>query len=350
MAKYIRDYKVTFLIARDGVNKLIYTSINKKHPLHVTFSVDYDVSKPVSKLELNIYNMSPASRKLLQEEDVKVLLQTGTRDTNKPHDSEPLLNTIFVGTVSEPLSTKTTNSDHVTKIKATSGYDIKEIQLSVDVPGKVTKLEVIEKVCQRIADLSYGMIRFDLSYLKEGGKSNKTRDQMILELQDRYKDGFSCSGTADNCLRDITRNFNLETSMRNDGTIKLHKQNHSEAESVFTISLDNGLLTIPQPIANKAGQANSDPRVAKGYSFKSLIVPEINVNDRVRVNHPSVTIKDDLIVQSIKFSGGYEASHWYSTIKAHFDSDESAVRNIAEYKLSSDQDIDYYKLITGEAL
>lgn len=344
MAKYIRDYRVTFLVDRDGANKLVYTSINKKNPLHVTFSVGYDVSKPVSKLELSIYNMSPASRKLLQAEDVRILLETGTRDTS---DEKITMNTIFIGTVSEPLHTSTSNSDHVTRIKANSGYDIKEIQLSKSIAGPLTKLKVIQTMCKDIEDSSYGMIRFNLNYLENKGASNPTRDKMLQDLKAVYLDGYSYSGTADTCLRDLIRNFNLEMTMRNNGTIKLHKQNHTEDVVVFEIGLDNGLLTVPQPVANKEGQALSDPRVAKGYSFKSLIVPQINVNDRVRVNHPSVPLKSDLIVQSIKFSGGYEASHWYSTIKANFDSDEDANKNIAEYKLSSEQDINYYKLLTG---
>jgi len=345
MAKYIRDYKVTFLVDRDGNNKLVYTSIDKANPLHVTFSVRYEVGKPESKMELSIYNMSAASRKLLQAEDVKVLLEVGTRNTE---DDTIITNTLFIGTVSEPLSTNTTNSDHVTRIKATSGYDIKEIQLSNRIQGKVTKLKVIETICRDISEKSYGMINYDLSYLQEGkGSSNATRSKLMEDLKEVYRDGYSYEGTAIKCLDDVIRNFSLEATMRNNGTIKLHKQNHSEGIQIFEVGIDNGLLTVPQPVANKHGQAQSDPRTAKGYSFKSLLIPQINVNDRVRIKHPSVDLKDDLIVQAVKFSGGYEASHWYSTVKAHFESDEDAERNIAEYKLSSQQDINYYNLLTG---
>lgn len=343
MAKYVRDYKVTFLVNGDGRNKLVYTSIDKANPLHTTFSVGYETGKPESKLELSIYNMSEASRSFLQAEDVKVLLEVGTRDTE---EESITLSTLFIGTVSDPLSTNSTNADHVTRIKATSGYDIKEIQLSGNIPGTITKLKAIETICSEIVEKSGGMVNYDLQYLKEGGESNITRDKLLQDLKEVYKDGHAYEGTAFKCLDDIIRNFNLEATMRSNGTIKIHKQGHSETTTIFEVGIDNGLLTVPQPVANKQGQAKSDPRRAEGYSFKSLLIPDINVNDRVRVAHPSIEIKDDLVVQSIKFSGGYEASHWYSTIRADFESEEDTNKNIAEYKLSSEQDINYYKLLT----
>jgi hypothetical protein len=144
MAKYIRDYRVTFLVDKNTDNKLVYTSIDQKNPLHVTFSVGYDVGKPEAKLELSIYNMSPSSRKLLHSQDVKVLLETCTRDTST---EKIAMSTIFLGTVSEPLSTATANSDHVTRIKATNGYEIKGIQLFNSIEGKITKLKAIEHIC-----------------------------------------------------------------------------------------------------------------------------------------------------------------------------------------------------------
>jgi len=346
MAKYIRDYKVTFLVDRNGANKLIYTSINKLNPLHITFSTGYDVGKPESNLELSIYNMSTASRKILQAEDVKVMLQVGTRDTTK---EKVTLNTIFIGTISEAISTNTASSDHVTRIKASNGYDMKEIQLSRHIEGQINNLKIIETICKDIETKSGSMIRFDLNYLSEVGNKNETRTKLLSDLKGVHQDGYSYEGTAVMCLGTILKNFNLEYSMKRDGTVKIHKQNHTEALNKFTVNLNNGLLTTPQPVANKGGQANSDPRKAKGYTFKSLIEPRINVNDRIRVDHPSVTIKQDLVVQSIKFSGGYEASHWYSTIKANFEDNEDTTKNIAEYKLSSEQDVDYYKLLTGEA-
>lgn len=343
MAKYVRDYKVTFLANRDVNNKLIYTSIDKVNPLHTTFSVGYEVGKPESKLELSIYNMSEASKRLLQAEDVKVLLEVGARDTEK---EDVTLSTLFIGTVSDPLSTNSTSADHVTRIKAISGYDIKEIQLSGNIPGTITKLKAIETICSDIVEKSGGMVNYDLQYLKEGGESNTTRDRLLQDLKEVYKDGYSYEGTAFKCLDDIIRNFNLEATMRSNGTIKIHKQGHSELTTIFEVNVDNGLLTIPQPVANKHGQANSDPRRAEGYSFKTLLIPDINVNDRVKVSHPSIEVKDNLVVQSIKFSGGYEASHWYSTVRADFESEEDANKNIAEYKLSSEQDVNYYKLLT----
>jgi hypothetical protein len=191
------------------------------------------------------------------------------------------------------------------------------------------------------------MINFDRSYLQEGGYSNATRDKLRQDLKEVYNDGYSYNGTADNCLRDILRDFNLESSMRSNGTIKIHKQNHTESNKVFQLRLDNGLLTIPQPVSNKTTQAEGDPRVAKGYSFKSLILPSVNVNDRIRVDHPAVEIKEDLIIQSIKFSGGYEASHWYSTIKANLDSVENPNKSIAQYSIVDENSTDYSKLLQG---
>lgn len=349
MAKYIRDYTITFLTDGDSSSKLVYTTIDKKNPLHITFSASYDVGKPTASAELSVYNMSPASRRLLQSQDVKVMIEVGTRDVARLDDS-PSMSKIFIGTVSEPLHTNTTNSDHVTRIKATSGYDIKEVVLDNRIEGSVTKLGVIEKICADIESKCYGMVRFNLSYLKNSeGSTNKTRNKLLEDLKEVHPDGYSYTGSAQNCLNEVIRDLLLESSIKSDGTIKLHKQSHSEGLEVFNIDQSNGLLTIPQPVANKTGQANSDPRVVKGYSFKTLLLPQLSVNDRVNVNHPAFNINSDLIVQSVKFSGGYESSQWYSTIKANFESDEDAEKNIAEYSLGSDQNINYYKLLTGES-
>ena len=345
MAKFLRDYKVTFLVEGDKNNKLIYSTIDAKNPLHVTFSTSYDVAKPTSKLELNIYNMSPASKKLLQAPDVKVLLEVGVRDTTKEGVA---LNTLFLGTVSEPIQTNSSSSDHVTRIKATSGYEIKQLQLSNSLDSPKSKLQVIQSICSDIQRKSGGMVTFDLSYLLTGGYNNSTRDEMFRTLEEVYPDGFSYQGTADTCLRDVLRDLNLEYSMKKGGVIRIHKQNHTEGQLAFTFSKDNGLLSTPQPVSVKSGQSGGDPRRSEGYTFKSLLVPQINVNDRIRIKDSNLDIKDDLIVQNVKFSGGYEASHWFSNIKANFDTSEDPNKNIAEYKISSKQDINYYKLLTGE--
>jgi len=71
MARYIRDYHIRFLV--DGSKVLTYTSVDHERPMHVKFKATY--GDKLSRLDLSIFNMNPESRKVLQSDDVKILVQ-----------------------------------------------------------------------------------------------------------------------------------------------------------------------------------------------------------------------------------------------------------------------------------
>ena len=195
MARYIRDYHIRFLV--DGNRTLEYTSIDIERPLHVKFKVNYGDKK--SKLSLNIANMSPESRNILQSDDVKILLRVGFRDTEKPGQVD--LKTLFLGTVDQDLVTNTKGADHDTKISASEGYEMSEIKIQSSFPPGTTHVEVIEDLMKDVVNASGGMVTFDSTELND------------LNITQTYKKGHSLSGVADKVLDKLLITHNLKSTI-----------------------------------------------------------------------------------------------------------------------------------------
>jgi len=349
MARYIRDYKVTFLVNAQKSKKIVYSTIDANNPLHLTFSVPYEEGKLTSDLTMSIYNMSPSSQKLLQSEDVKVMLEVGSRDTDNPLEVKTV--PIFIGSIVDPVVTNSSSSDHVTRIKARAGYELNEIQVSASLES-TTKRGAVKSVLDNVIPKTNGMLSYNIKALSPQANediSNAGRQKLLREMDQPFKAGYSYSGTAGDCLNSLLTQFNLEASITQGGTVVIHQKSQSIQTNSFTVGINTGLLTIPNPVTNKTAQTQADPRNTKGYTFKTLLLPELKLNDRITVDHPNVETEENLIISKIVFSGGYEASHWYSTVTADIETSEDSKKGIADHNLgTSKEGTNYFKLLTED--
>ncbi len=333
--RYIRDYKITFLVDGDSVTeKLVYSSVEQVsrglRPQHIKFTTSYGTGPSV--LKLSIFNMSPVSRFKLQSQDVKVLVEVGFRDTEFP-DSVTLA-TVFLGEVSGPLTTTTTAADHETKIIAKDGSALNDLKISTSFPPGTSHMAVIKSLMEDVTEASGGMVRYDSSEID------------ALGITKVYKKGHTITGVVLPTLTKLLSTFNLDFVVA-QGILRIRKEGKSIVQNTVHFSTESGLLTVPKPTAQKAGQVKSDSLPTKGFKFKVLLSPELVPTSRVSVTHQ--ILGDDpieMIVNKVTHKGGYESNEWFTEIEAVIESDEIAT-TIAKGRVQpTEENIEYHKLLT----
>lgn len=316
MAQYIRDYHIRFLI--EGNKTLDYTSVGQERPMHVKFKVGY--GEKLSKLSLSIFNMSSESRKRIQSDDVKVRVQVGLRDTEKPGKIE--LKTLFLGSVNKDIFTTTSSADHETRITAAEGYSLKELKVNTSYPYGSSHTDVINDICKQTAEASGGMITYDSSGIDS------------LGITQKYKKGHTLSGVAEHLLDKLLITHNLKFKVA-QGTLRITKQGRTPLSRIHKFNIQSGLLTAPKPIAQKNAQAQSNPLPTKGYRFKTILSPEVIPESWVEVTDPITNEVLTLIVEKVRHTGAYEANEWYTEIEATLEAAEIQSNVIAENKTKS---------------
>lgn len=333
MARYLRDYRVDFVIDGKTNRTLTYSTENTNNPLHIQFSCS--IEQGPSRLNLQIFNISPESRRLLQSEDIKVRLQVGFREDHRPNVVN--LKTMFIGSV-DPTSSVTTNSvqaDHVTSITATEGYIIREVKLNISAGEGSTHTQIIKDIVNQVIKKSGGMLTADFSDLDS------------LNISAVYAKGTSVVGVADKVLTDRLKMHDLIYTI-SKGVLRVHRLGVDLRSRVHEVSLDTGLLSTPKPTSISQGQALSDPKSTKAYSFTSLLNPELAPLERVSLRHKDLEKDIELVVDSVVHSGGYEANQWYTKVNAHFEYTVDTNKSIATASQKKGQsEIDYFKIFNN---
>ena len=331
MPRYLRDYRVDLLVDGKQSSIITYSTENTQNPLHISFNCKF--GNGPAEMTLDIFNMSPVSRSLLQSDDIKVRLQVGYRESEKPDVIN--LQTMFLGTCHTPLMTDVKGGDHQTKLFVTDGYELQELKVNLEAKPDTTHVQVIKDIVNQIVSQSGGMLSADFTELDAMG------------IKDIYPKGTSLIGVAHQVLEERLRMHNIKFSVVR-GVIKIYQDNSTTRTRIHDISLKTGLLDIPKPVVNKATHAFSNPNSTKAFNFKTLANPELIPLEKVRLSHESLESHYDLIIDEVTHSGGYEANQWYSKVRASYKADKDPGKSIAEAKWKQNQEnIEYFKLLTN---
>lgn len=303
--KFIRDYKLTFLIP--GQPALEISSINTEHPLQIEFSVEYGNGIATPTLKMKVYNLSNTSKNAINKENVQIVLEVGHRDPSKGKEAE--LSQIFSGFLSSQLVTVVSKADHVTTFEAEDGAFLNYIHIRDHVPGPTTLTNLLEILLKEISQESAGFLTFE-SPIAQGIKTDR-----------KFPRGYTFNGVALNELNKLLSKDKLGFTT-DQGVIKIwragEKKNKNNQETVKKIKPSTGRLTFSQPIVNEISKVPGDNQVTQGHKFRMIMDPFIRPGDNIILESlisGNIKNEDEEQVHKIKFSGTYYGNNWFSDIE-----------------------------------
>jgi hypothetical protein len=210
--------------------------------------------------------------------------------------------------------------------------------------SKFTRLDLFDKLKQRLDQNSKGLLTLDLSYLKQGGVQNDDRSALYEDLSELYRDGYSVSTDVGEELRKQCEDLNLEMTNTGGGVIKIHHRNQSEQKAFYAVPKEI-MLTNPSPVANTALQNQNDKKPRKGWDFRTLLNPFVSAGQVIRIDNGQFDYFEDLIVQSVRHTGAYRGQEWYTTVVANPRSLMYKDSSIADDVMHGEPAVDYRKAL-----
>lgn len=280
MRAYQKDRQYVLIIGT-GTKQVEITN------LHITFSVtkSSDNKKRPSKAKVEIYNMSPAHQKMVEDPFVEVTLSVGYIGLG--------LAPLFQGQVTI-AGTRRVGADIVTELQIDSLYkeiNYKKISKTV-YPGASVK-SVIEALVKEMPEVTNAVY--------SGKNINKT-----------FIDGYPINSSPKVVLNEISEAFDIEWQI--DGTILYIMDKGvpytADKNKAFVISELSGMIERPY-FDNIEKQRNPKDKVRKarkGVKLKLLLNPLIVAGSIVKIEFGDMT--GYYKVESLVHTGGFRETVW----------------------------------------
>lgn len=271
--------------------------------LRVKFRVVKTSESHPNTAELDIYNLSDATRTMFEAKDSRVELQVGYKGvpTNGflgigAGDGNGNVETVFIGNVAKA-------------VPKTEGHG-----------GKAKKHRFSQTVMQGVdritkVQLADGENRYRNARLTKGFPPNTTLNQVIDELTGalglnkgareglpnrKYANGLTLSGLVRDHMNVLTKGNALQWSIQ-DEALQIIPKNGQTSESVIVLSPKSGLVGSPQ-------------KTDKGLEFSSLLQPQIRPGRRVKID--SAFIKGIFVIRKVTHEGDSHDGDFLSKCEA----------------------------------
>lgn len=238
------------------------TSKSNPHALHISFSAEKSTSETSNTAKVQIWNLSPASLKVLDTKDCVVELHVGYTD----HIALALVGNVVT------VTTTMDGADRLTEIEVVDGrVAIRDTYITVSFKGKVNSKDVFNYIA--------GEMGVSVVY-------SKNAKFKVLP------NGFSFVGPAKNALKKLCVTCGLTWSIQNS-ILQVRKPNEPITTRAYLLSADTGLLGVPKRISissttddSNGGASSKNAQI--GYEVTYLMNGAIGVNDYIRLESKSV--------------------------------------------------------------
>lgn len=256
-----------------------------KEGLRITFSIEKTFESTPNKATIDVYNLAPQTKALLNKKGCKVVLEVGYGAIlNKKAVTE----VIFKGDAVHSKTVKR-GADRITTIELADGLAaLQETQVNMSFAPGTGVGTVISKVTS-----AFGLPKAEVS-----GTEGKT-----------YNNGITISGMAKDVMNDLAGKTGTEWSVQ-DGSIQVLPINGFTKEPVIVLGPDTGLIGSP----NMSGFQNSREKKDAGVEFNSLIIAGIKPGRRVKLE--SEDVNGQFIVRKVTFKGDTQAGPWFAECQA----------------------------------
>ncbi len=286
----------------DRVYRLLVGKKGKSEGLEITelriqFEITKTAKKDPNKSSIRIYNLRKETRAELEKPDTRCLLYAGYKD-----EAGALL--IFQGGVTFSW-TKYELPDVITELELGDGAaEIRDTTISVGYDKGVKSTQVLNDVSKQMG----------------------TPLTLPKDIPERiWQNGLSYFGSARTLLDKVTKGSELEWSIQN-GNLQVIKKGMVTTRQGIVLSADSGLIGFPEH-ERKANEGTTEVKDADkkkktvstpakhydGWSVNSLLMPEVNPGDRVKLE--SRAVNGIFRVQELKHKGDSHDGDWQTEMK-----------------------------------
>lgn len=265
-----------------------------ENQLQVTFDISKstDNKKRTNSAAIEIYNLSPDQIKILDTDYPSASFSVGYLDTGS-------IKRIFGGQVTH-VSTRKSGTDVVTQLQLGSGYvELNHELLNEIVPPGSSVREVAETIRKAIPGVSRGVY-------------NGTN------LNNEILYGYPLMGSPKEMLSDLAQKYNLDYQL-DDDVLYVKDNDRANTENfnqAYVISAYTGLIENAYRVAGDRKRAKKDKAKKPGIQVKILLNPDIIAGDIIKLEDTYIT--GFFRVDSLRHTGGWRSSGWYTEIKASY--------------------------------
>lgn len=279
------------MIGVQGEEGIIIESDGTKESLRITFDIDKDLTQQTNKCQVSIYNLSEATRKKLEVDDLICELQVG-------YAEDIGLRRIFLGAVTYS-TTRREGPDKITDLELSDGQiAIRDTVVSLGYSAGISGATIINDVAAQMGIVS--QIASDVEF-------------------STYPSGFSFVGMGRDCLSKVCDAAGAIWSIQNN-VLQVIMSGGSTNYQAYVFSASSGLVGSPERIikaVKRPDQESKKKRKVKkekkekkaGWRIKALLTPAVSPGDLVRVK--SSTVTGWFRVESEKLSGDTHGDEWY---------------------------------------
>ena len=265
-------------ITNVGGGGLVQQVGESREILRVTFRVAKNNKGEPNQCELDIYNLSPDRRQVVENEGADVVIEAGYTGQ---------ISQIFKGDLSFGENLRE-GTDWITSLEVADG-------------GKQVRKARVQR--QTAAGASITTVMEDLTAtlgLDIGNLRDKLGEGSLREGLDSFSTGRVLSGATWGELKRLTRSLGLEVSIQ-DGSLQFLRPGEATNEGPAIVDQSTGLVGSPE---------RGDKGIVK---CTTLIRPQINPGRRVRLT--SAALDGDYVCQSITHTGDTHGQNWYSDME-----------------------------------
>lgn len=259
--------------------------------LRTTFNIEKDLTNESNKGQINLYNLSPDTLKLVEKPDTVILLDAGYKDS---------IGRIFEGAITFVSSKGETDVE--TSIEAADGH----LQMKDSIFSKSYK-----------SGIGTQAILHDIA------RSMGIAVQVASEIKHKqYQNGYAYAGLSNTALGRVCSYIGAKWSIQN-GIIQIRKAGGAMSPKAFLVSTETGMIGVPERIVKSQSKTDSsekkDDKKKKekekkmGWKVKSLLNPAIDPGSVIQIQ--SKYIQGFFRVESIKHTGDTHGNDWYTEME-----------------------------------
>jgi len=249
--------------------------------LRVSFTADYERSSKPATAKIEVYNLSPASRKWVQTEGKLVQLNAGYTG---------LSGVVFRGDIRR-VSVQPKGVDTVTVIEAGDGEAaVMESRMNITLGPGTTTLDVLREISNTMG-------------LTVGHVDVPAAPRVLLN-------GQTMAGPAKQYLDDLAQEFDADWWVA-DGQLQIVSSQEPLPGSILLVSKDTGLVGSPTAVTKKQ---NNRTRVV-GVKWSQLLRPDLRPGNLVQLEADE--FRGLYVIRKLRFVGdsGYDNAY-YCTVEA----------------------------------
>jgi len=265
--------------------------------LRIIFDISKTSAKTPNRSKIQIYNLAPGNRTMLEKPNTKCELWAGYLE-----DTGPQL--MFKGDVTFAW-TRYEQADVVTELELGDGNTAYR---------------------DTVVSLSYGKNIDSNTVLRDlAGKMGLPLNMPNEAPSRRWENGLSFHGPARTALDKVSRGSGLDWSIQN-GSLQVLRSGGSTTRQVIVLAADSGMLGTPerqrkgaQEKAKDTGAQTAQRKTVSsptekwdGWKVQSLLLPTINPGDRVKME--SRTITGVMVVKELQHQGDSHGGDWQTEL------------------------------------